>query len=865
MRSLLFPLVAFCLSSFALPSAIAAEEATSPLTFERDVRPILKAHCFQCHGEEEEVEGQLDLRLVRTMIRGGESGAAVTPGEPNKSLLLERIEAEEMPPEKPLPADAQAVIRAWISQGAKTARPEPASVEDALFTLEERSFWSFQDVQRPAVPDVALASRVQTPIDAFVLERLEAEQLGLSPEADKRTLIRRAYFDLWGLPPSPEDVEAFLADERPDAWERLIDRLLDSPRYGERWGRHWLDVAGYADSDGYGEKDLQRPYAYKYRDWVIRAFNDDKPFDDFVQEQLAGDELAEFVPGEDLTDPQIELLTATGYLRMGPDGTGDAAVAQPQARNDVIAETIKIASTSLLGLSVGCAQCHDHRYDPILQVDYYKMRAVFEPAFDCDDWRTPPERLVSLFTQEQRRIAEEVESEVAQEKKTQDAYFQEWLNQVLAEKIAKLPEEVRDNAQLAVATPRNERTAEQKSLFKQYPFLGMRVGELRREEPEKYQADLDRFAARINEIEARSPHEDFVHALTELPGSSTVTRLFFRGDIKQPRQEVLPGELSVLSPQQALPPVDGELATTGRRLAYARHLTNGKHPLVARVWMNRVWMHHFGRGIVGTPGDFGTQGERPTHPKLLDWLADELVRGGWQLKPLHKLIMTSSTYRQASQRTSELDAVDPDNHLLGRMNVRRQEAEAIRDSVLAVSGNLNTKMFGPALPVTPDDSGQVVLGTSSPSGRVVKVRSLGSEAHRRSVYIEVRRSMPMSMLEAFDAPVMVPNCEIRSASNVAPQALLLMNNAFIVKQSEAVADRVLREAGPDIQAQIQRAFLLALGRPPQPAMLARSLEFIEAQSEHFAAQGLDEQQTHRQALAILCQGLICSNAFLYVD
>ena len=382
------------------PSVVSAKN--SPL-FESQVRPILKTHCFQCHGEEAKQEAKLDLRLARLIAKGGESGPAVVAGKHADSLLWKRISAGEMPPgEKKLSEKERRIIAAWIDAGAKTARPEPEAILDDEVTEEERSFWSFQPIRRPSVPRVQQASVVRTAVDAFLLARLEEDKLSFSEDAGAVTLVRRASFDLLGLPPSAEEVDEFLADREPGAYERLIDRLLESPHYGERWARHWLDIAGYADSDGFGEKDLERKWAFKYRDWLIRAINSDRPWDEMIREQLAGDELLLSVATGDrtalkgkapiqyrgLTAQQADMLIATGFLRMGPDGTGDAAVNQEIARNECMAETIKIVSSSLLGLTVGCAQCHSHRYDPISQADYYRMRAIFEPALDWKEWRS---------------------------------------------------------------------------------------------------------------------------------------------------------------------------------------------------------------------------------------------------------------------------------------------------------------------------------------------------------------------------------------------------------------------------------------------------------------------------------------------
>ncbi len=875
--------VVILLVTFGALSADATVAAPrKPLSFEAHVRPILKAHCFQCHGEEEQVEGSLDLRLVRLMRTGGDSGPALVAGDAAKSLMVERLESGEMPPgEKNISADELATIRRWINAGAETARPEPENAEEQLFTEEDRLFWSFQPVREPNVPQVQAASRVRTPVDTFLLARLEEEGLGFSPDADKRTLIRRAYFDLWGLPPTPEAVDEFLADHRPDAWPRLIDRLLASPHYGERWGRHWLDIAGYADSDGYSEQDRVRAFAYKYRDYVIRAHNADKPFDEFIQEQLAGDELVER-PYRNLSALDQDRLIATGFLRNAPDGTADRAVDQAMARNEVMAETITIVSSSLLGLTVQCARCHNHRFDPISHVDYHRLRAIFEPAYDWKAWRLPEERRVSLWSDAERELAAEVDAELAKAAQKRADQLKRHMADVLEIELAKLPNSVQVQPELirdaVLQRTAKERTPEQIAILKKYPSLNISEQTLGARSAERFLKESKGYEALVKQITARRPKPDYARALTEVPGELPVTYRFGRGSHAQPEEVVLPGELSILNVegQDGLPAPNAELPTSGRRLAYARHLTRGDHPLLGRVLVNRIWMHHFGQGIVRTPSDFGVQGDPPTHPELLDWLAGQFVRSGWRLKPFHKLLMTSTAYQQASTRTAQLETVDPDNRLLGRMNMRRLDAETVRDTMLSVSGNLNETMFGPPLPVAADGVGRVLIGIASGS-RSGRVKPLpGDESLRRSIYVQRRRSLPLAALATFDAPTMSPNCEQRSSSTVASQSLLLMNNSISLRQAEQFAARVAHQAGTDAAAQVRLAWQTALARHATPAQLERSLKFLEVQTqlalERAAELSPDEASQVRfasepelQALANLCQFLFSSNAFLYVD
>jgi hypothetical protein len=882
MRTLPAPLTLLLVPTIAIA-------APAPPTFEHDVRPILKAYCFDCHGDHDKPKGKLDLRLRRFIEKGGSSGPALVAGAPAKSLLFERIRSLEMPPGKKKLTPAEiAVIERWIASGAATVRPEPQSL--GTFTDEERGWWAFQPVRRPPVPVTTSGDRISTPVDAFLLARLRDKWLSFAPDADRLTLIRRATFDLHGLPPTPEEIANFLGDQTPDAYERLIDRLLASPRYGERWGRHWLDVAGYADSEGYAAEDAVRKDAFKYRDYVIRAFNGDIPFDRFLVEQLAGDELVK-QPFKDLNADEIDRLVATGFLRMAPDGTGSPGIDLAVARNQVMADTLKIVSTTLFGLTVGCAQCHNHRYDPIPQVDYYRLRAVFEPALDGKNWRVPAARQVSLYRDADRAKATQIEVEAVKVEQERLKKLQEYIAATFEKQLAKLPEPLRVPVRQAHDTPPEKRTPEQVKLLQENPSVNVTDGSLYLYD-HAAAADLKKRAEQAAAVRATKPVEEFVRALSEIPGQVPTTQLFHRGDPGQPKQAVEPGVLSIIDPTP-IPAKSAALPSTGRRLALAQRLTDGKHPLVARVLVNRVWLHHFGRGLVGTPGDFGVLGERPSHPELLDWLADDFVSSGWKMKRLHRLLMNSTAYRQSSvaarfaladfrwpapNALSSLASVvlarlvdqraqllDPDNRLLARHSVRRLEAEAIRDAVLAVSGQLNDKMFGPPVPVMEDEVGQFVLGIENKNGenRPGPIIAMHGEDHRRSVYAQVRRSRPLSVLDTFDAPVMEPNCEARVASTVTPQALLFMNNEFVVGQSDVFAGRVQREAGNDVKAQVIQAWRLAYGAAPTSIELTESLAFLTEQAKHFKP-GKNGDPA-RQALACLCQALLSANRFLYVD
>ncbi|WP_164100831.1 DUF1553 domain-containing protein [Candidatus Laterigemmans baculatus] len=870
-RSLLCCLFWFAGCGFLSAAETVPPSASASPVFEADVRPILKAHCWHCHGEADHVEGGLDTRLARWLHEGGDSGAAIEPGDHESSLLYQRIADGDMPPgEKQLTAAELETIAAWIDSGATTARPEPETfTEAALFTEEERSHWAFQPIARPEIPATEHPELLSTPIDAFLLARLETEQLSFAPEADRATLVRRLYFDLVGLPPEPDELARIMADNSPDWYEQLVDRLLASPAYGERWGRHWLDVAGYADSDGYTSKDIPRPWAWRYRDYVIRAMNADRSWRELIVEQLAGDELSE-PPYKNLTPEQAEALIGTGFLRMAPDGTGDSAADKNTAINDVLAETVKIASTAMLGLTVGCAQCHDHRYDPISQKDYHRFRALFEPAFDAKNWRTANARLISLWSDETRARA----AEVAKELKAVNEQRSQELDKIVAEtferELAKLPEELQADARLARETDPKERTDAQQKLIKEYPFLNVNPRTVYLYLPDRLRGFNKKWDERRAEVESRRPEEDLVHCLTEVPNQVPKSFVFVRGDFNQPSDEVVPGPLTVLGREEVSIPVDDpELPTTGRRLAYAQYLTDGRHPLVARVLMNRFWMHHFGRGIVATPGDFGVLGEPPSHPELLDYLADEFMRRDWRLKPLQRMMVLSTAYRQTSRHRAEHDAVDPDNRLLGRMPVRRLEAEAIRDAVLSASGQLVHQVYGKPSPVAPDEVGQIVVAVDTrdsagrPTGKHVDI---GGDEFRRSVYVEVRRTMPLGVLEPFDAPVMAPNCELRVSSTVAPQSLLMMNSPFLVAQAAKMAERVVREAGSEPEAQLRAAWRLAYAREPSPEEVASGVQFLGGgDAGESAAAAEAEGKAASLSLTNLCQALLCSTRFLYIE
>ncbi|MDB6038280.1 MAG: Planctomycete cytochrome [Verrucomicrobiales bacterium] len=882
----------FAAGSICITSISGMADSSLQPRFETDIRPILKAHCFDCHGEGEKLSGGVDLRLRHFMIETKtDDGMVVVPEKPDSSVIVKVIESGEMPKkQKSLSTNEMALIRAWIATGALTVAEEPHELPKGfLITEQERGYWAFQAIVRPPVPAWTKTEGVRTSIDVFVLQKLREQHLDFAAEADKLALIRRVYFDLLGLPPPPEEVDAFLADGSPDAYERLVDRVLEMPEYGERWGRHWLDTAGYSDSNGYAEADSVRAHAWRYRDYVIRAMNTDKPWNDFIIEQMAGDELAGVTQENAVAkaaDSRVrELLVATDFLRMGPDGTGDDVPDQNVARNQTIAETLKIVSSSLLGLSIGCAQCHDHRYDPISQVDYYRMRSIFEPALDWKNWRNPAQQLVSLYTADDRKKADVIEADARKIDEAAGQMRKEFLEKVFEKELSKLPEEIRESAKAARNTAGGKRTPEQVALLKKYPSADVQ-GALDLYDPESNKKVLAK-QDEATKLRATKPPEPFLMALTERSGKVPETFLFNRGDHEQPKQKVEPGELQILQSAAAgaglsFSKKDTGLESSGRRLIYAKWLVSGRHPLTARVLVNRFWLNHFGCGLVNSPGEFGKQGERPTHPELLDWLASEFMANGWKLKPLHRLIMTSAVYRQSSHNDASLRA-DPDNRFYGRMKLQRFDAETLRDSILAVSGKLNKEKFGPALPIARDDAGRVLTGEQKTNGNgdPTIVEPIGERAFRRSIYVESRRSLPLTVLEAFDEPVMSPNCAIRQASTVAPQSLMMLNDTFIAQQAQYFAEKLQAENPGDVRSQLNKAWRLVYGTAPKEGEVLTSLVYLAEQGEQIRARiapttvkneakksekpSTVSQDPQTLALASLCQALISANRFIYIE
>ena len=834
---------------------------------QHDVIPILLLRCTVCHGPRRK-DGGLDLRTKAAMLQGGKSGPAMIPGDPDGSLMIQRIESGDCPPlelllkyfvRKPTREEVS-VLRAWIAAGApeKAIRPDVATTSaDVLVTKEDREHWAFQPLRKMEPPRIDRRNGAN-PIDAFIGARLKEKGLSFSGEADRRTLIRRAWFDLTGLPPSVEELGRWMTHEGERWFEDLVDHLLASPRYGERWGRYWLDLAGYASSEGGISADTIRAVEWKYRDYVIRAFNDDKPYDRFLLEQIAGDELANYTDPEGVTPEIVENLIATGFLRMGIDQTGSRTMNFVPERLGVIADAINVVGSGVMGLTLECARCHGHKYDPIPLRDYYRLKAVFQGALDEHDWMSWKTRKLTVATPEAKKrhalasstIGKEIKSLEAKRRKAvsllQSRYFKE--------RRPTLSDELYEEFRAAQKVSQGRLTLRQEELLARYEtFLKPTESQLREMHPELGE-ELNEMDARLKSLRREMPPPLTVRALWDR-GDPSPTYILKRGEHNRPGRLVGPGVPSALTdgrtPFEYSRPWKNA-PSTGRRLAFAKWLTRPDHPLTSRVFVNRVWKEHFGVGLVKTLENFGKQGERPSHPGLLDWLALEFVERGWSVKELHRLIMSSRTYRQASSIQPEIDRVDPENRLLSRMAMRRLNAEALRDSLLFVSGRLDERMFGPSDPVSVREDG-LIMADASESG------------WRRSVYLRYRRTELPSLLDTFDYPEMGPNCVQRSVSTVSLQALMLSNNRRVFELAESFAGRVLAVAGDNVAEAVKAAYEMALSREATNEESARARESVAAMAGQFREAGESETYARKQAMAAFCHALLNSAEFVYVD
>ena len=734
-----------------------------------------------------------------------------------------------------------------IAAAAAVTGAAPAG-EEMVFTPSQKSHWAWKRPARPAIPTVRNAAWPVSPLDTFILAKLEAQGLSPAPPATREALIRRVAFDLTGLPPTPEEIDGFLADRAPGAWERVVDRSLASPAFGERWARHWLDLARYADTNGY-EHDEVRPDAWRYRDYVVRSLNADKPYDRFIMEQLAGDELFP-------SDPDARI--ATGFNLLGPDMT-DAAD-QTARRQNTLNDMTDTASLVFLGLTAGCARCHDHKYEPISQQDYYRIQSFFAPARFRKDLPAGTaleqstaaravaehDRAASLKREELRSVAGEVHDTLRDER------------------IARLPEDV----QTAFRLPQRARTADQQNLVDRHARAAEPPSaEVEGALPEAARARYRELVREIRTLEGRRPPPPpTALGLDEQGADIPATHILVRGETAHRGKQVEPGFpviLSRVAPTLAPPGAYG----SGRRSVLARWIASPANPLTARVMANRVWQHLFGRGIVATPSDFGVRGESPTHPELLDFLATSFASGRgngnpsrpWSLKRLIRGLVLSSTYRQSTRAPAATLGADPENALFSRMNRRRLEAEAVRDAALAVSGLLNSKPGGPGVFAPIPDGAR-------PSPAAWPVSQDAADHVRRSLYLFVRRNLIFPAFESFDAPDTNLSCARREVSTTAPQALALMNAPDMRLNAQAFAARVLR-AGSDTEKRIVHAYRLALARPPSRQELDLAVRFLGAQAALVgpSADPAASEQRDSAAYVDLCLALLNVNEFVYID
>jgi hypothetical protein len=710
--------------------------------------------------------------------------------------------------------------------------------------------WAFKPVADCQPPDVNDSAWCRNAIDHFILHALEQKGLHPSPEADCNTLVRRLYLDLTGLPPTPKQIDAFINDTSPDAYERLVDALLASPAYGQQWGAYWLEVAGYADSNGYFEADTDRPYAFEYRDYVVRSFNHDKPYDQFIREQVAGDELAGYVRGDDIVPENFELLTATHFFRNAPDGTGESD-GNPQElaadRYAVLEGNLQILGSAFLGLTVQCARCHDHKFEPITQLEYYQLQAILKPAYDHDHWLKPAQRLMAVGPRKEvektRSHIAQIDKEVAALKESIDGLKQPLARLIRSERLANVPN--RAAIEKAADTNPKDRTEAMKALLKKNAKLvEVDDGEITQRFPE-VSPELKQLNEVIAQRDSQKPSLRQLSILSEPTTRPAAHHLLTRGRYTDIGREAPPGVPAVLSTPDNPYTIPDTLRTSGRRLALANWLTSPYHPTVTRLAVNRIWQHHFGASIVTTPENFGLTGTPPTHPQLLDFLANELIRNGWHIKPIQRLIVCSATYRQSGKLRDDAMSIDPEDRLLWRFPQQRLSAEAVRDSMLAISGELDPTAGGPYVPVTADKQGQLL----TPDDR--------AGALRRSLYLQHRRTKPSTLLEVFDSPEMAPNCTRRIPSTVTLQSLALLNSDFVRHRSRALAKRLLAEL--DETRRLNLTFESVLARPPTVSERSAAIEFLTTQAKQYNPNSPENVWTD------FCQMLFASNAFLYVD
>ncbi len=813
----------------------------------QQVFSIFQNNCIRCHGAD--MKSGLDLRTREGLLKGGNRGAAVIPNNSKDSLLYQFIsgkQAPRMPIGGELDEDDIEAIESWVDKGASwpatiILKPSNALVKEKEITSAHRQYWAFV---KPVKADIPKIEGINNPIDAFIVAELNKKSLSLSPPADKATLLRRVTFDLTGLPPTPEEVKAFLADKSPNAYEKIVDKLLASPRYGERWAQHWLDVVRFGETNGF-ELDADRPQAWRYRDYVVNAFNNDKPYDQFIQEQIAGDELA---PGN------FEAHVATGFLRAGPQHVVAGNLDKTELRQEYLTETMLGIGSGIMGLTVGCARCHDHKFDPILQSDFYKLQAFFA-ASDNADYDNSPEDKKEAYKNSRQPFEEKLKAIKLQLADLEKPFIE----QLKGEKKSKLEPKYLE----ALETPKDKRTPEQKEIAKYAEAkLEVKYEELLLVMPEAVKSSRAALRRKMHDLDWEAPTPlPKVLAVMDKLDPVPAAYIFKGGEVHAPLREVKPQFPKVLLPLNAKDEAEYFAAgkSTGRRTALAKWLTSPDNPLTARVMVNRLWQHHFGQGLVTTPNDFGRNGSGVTNQPLLDWLAVKFrsaepekvlsaesentrmpaqhsalsTSNSWSLKSLHKLMVTSATYQQSSSITPQSTlpnphSIDPENKLLWRANRQRLDAESLRDSILASSGLLNEQRGGEAIRVPMEPEVVETIFTEYEPDNLWPVHPDQRQHTRRSLYLLRKRNVKLPMLVAFDTPDLQSVCGARNVSVHSLQALTLMNSDFMQEQSKALAARILREA-KTTQTRLTRLYELTLGRAPRAEEIRAATAFLKEQ------------------------------------
>ena len=782
-----------------------SNKSVAQISYREEIEPFLKANCGSCHSSDKH-NSDFVIETPSALFRGGKKFQknAIVPGKSGESVLVQYLTGKAQP-RMPLnsPAiDAETIqkIKTWIDQGAKADAPKLG--------------WPYLPPISRATPKVKMTGWVKNPIDAFILAKLEPLNLKPSPPATKTALIRRVYADLIGVPPTPEETNAFLKDSSPEAYPKLVNRLLEDTRYGERWARHWLDLVRYAETHGF-ENDGLRPRAWRFRDYVIKSFNSDKPYDRFIREQIAGDELYP-------EDP--DAIVATGYARLG--SWDELSTDHPQRWQDYLNDVTDTTGSVVLGLTVGCARCHNHKYDRISQNDYYRLQSFYTNT-KWSETRLPP-------------MSDQKSRELLARQKELRANFKTLEDQLRA--TALVEKKRRAGAEKEVTLTNED--------FDQFIEAS----------PDKRKYEMLRDSLRQAESEA-APVEPIAETISDKGKTASPSYLLLRGNLSTPGAEVAPGFIASLDggdEKPALVTLSEKTNSTGRRTALANWLASPENPMTARVMTNRIWQHHFGKGLQGTPSDFGLNGEKTLHPELLDWLTSQFVRDGWSMKKMHRLMLLSNTYQQSTRISPLAAKVDPNNRLLWRMNRIRLEGEALRDSILAVSGRLNLQMGGPS--IFPKVSDEVLsTGSTHKWGRSPLDQQL-----RRTIYVFQRRSLVLPIVEAFDGADMANTCPRRSATTIAPQALALFNGEFSRTEAKFFAERVVKEAGENPIAEIDRAYELALCRTPSASQKAMAIEFMNRQKS-LRPEVKNPLELQKAALTELCHVLMNTNEFIYLD